>query len=350
LFPLKQFTTEGALRRGAAVETGTSGMCAMKVADLNSDGKRELLATVGTGYELKPRGLYCFDYENGQLLWQHDTGPYLTEVETIDLDRDGTLEVVAGSHAVDNGNRTDDGTDDRHSWVYAFSSAGKVLWTKQLEGPFVLSHPLVSHLDGDAGAELLVWVSGSHHYRQDQAKPEIGRIMRLDAAGATVGSYDAGARLISCALADLDGDRVSEIIATDRHGRLHVLNRDLTLRAKTNVTLRQYDDVDLQIAAITDLDGDGHPELILSSSQQEYVSGLNQGNPTGQPNVRVYHDNCIIVLSHELKQVARYVVAQTWRETPGFSVRVADLDGTGKRRILSLSDKARVLEYEAARK
>jgi len=143
---------------------------------------------------------------------------------------------------------------------------------------------------------------------------------------------------------------VIEIIATDRHGFLHVLNRDLTLRAKTSVTTRRYDVVDLQIAAVADLDSDGHPELILTSTQQEYVSGLNQGNPTGQPNVRVYHDNSIIILSRDLKPVARHVVAQTWRETQGFSARVADRTGTGTRHILALSDKALVLEYEAARK
>ena len=121
------------------------------------------------------------------------------------------LEVVAGSHAVDNGNRADDGTDDRHGYVYACSSNGKVLWTRQLEGPFVLTHPLVAALDGDSKEALLVWVTASHLYRQDQAKPEVGNILRLDAAGATVANYDAGARLISCVVVDLDGDGASEI-------------------------------------------------------------------------------------------------------------------------------------------
>src|SRR5205814_1063668 len=147
LFPLKRFTAEGALRTGTAGETGTSGMTAMRVADLDGDGKRE----------------------------------------------------------------------------------------------------------------LLVWVTASHFYRQDQAKPEVGNILRLDAAGATVADYDAGARLISCVLADLDGDGAGEIIATDRLGFIHVLNRDLMLRARTIVTTNRYDSVELQIAAVADLDGDGHP-------------------------------------------------------------------------------------------
>jgi serine/threonine protein kinase len=349
LFPLKRFTAEGAVRPGA-METGTSGMTAMKVADLCHDGQRQLLATVGTGYELKPRGLYCFDYESGGLLWSHDTGPYLTEVETIDLDHNGTLEVVAGSHAVDNGNRADDGTDDRHSYVYAFASDGKVRWTRQLEGPYALTHPLVANLGGKGAEGLLVWVTASHFYRQDQAKPEVGTILRLNAEGATVDNYDAGARLNSCVLADLDGDGASEIIATDSNGFLHVLNRDLTLRAKTSVTPRRYDVVALQIAAVADLDNDGHPELIMTSSQEEYVSGINQGDPIGPPNVRVYHDNCIVVLSHNLKPVARHVVAPNWREDKGFSVRVADFTGGGRPCIVSLSDRALVMEYETTKK
>ena len=147
-------------------------------------------------------------------------------------------------------------------------------------------------------------------------------------------------------LADLDGDGAGEIIATDRLGFIHVLNRDLMLRARTIVTTNRYDSAELQIAAVADLDGDGHPEVILTSTQEEYVSGLNKGKPTGPPNVRVAHDNCIIVLSHDLKPAARYVVAQTWRESPGFSARVAHFDGTGPRRILALSDKALLLEYD----
>src|SRR5204863_9758919 len=131
----------------------------------------------------------------------------------------------------------------------------------QLEGPFSLTHPLVAKLDGDDRAGLLVWVTGGHDYRQDQSKPEVGSILRLDAAGATVASYDADARLISCVLADLDGDRASEIIATDGNGFLHVLNHDLTLRAKISVTTRRYDLVVLQIGDVADLDSEGHPEL-----------------------------------------------------------------------------------------
>ena len=258
--------------------------------------------------------------------------------------------MVAGSFAVDNGNRADDGTDDGHSYVYAFSSEGKVLWTRQLEGPFALTHPLVADRNGDGEDGLLVWVTASHFYRQDQAKPEVGNILKLDASGATVASYDAGARLLSCAIADLDGDGASEIIATDRLGFIHVLNRDLTLRAKTIVTTNRYDGVELQIAAVADLDGDGHPEVILTSTQLEYVSGLNKGKPTGPPNVRVSHDSCIVVLTYDLKPAARYVVAQTWRESPGFRATVAHLDGTGRNRILALSDKALLLEYEPAKK
>ncbi len=176
----------------------------MRVVDLNRDGARTLLATVGTGYELKPRGLYCFDYETGTLLWRHDTGPYLTEVMPVDFEHDGILKVIAGSHAVNNGNHADDGTDDSHSYVYALSSEGRALWTRQFEGPFSLTHPLVAHIGCGSQDALLVWVTGSHLYRQDQAKPEVGNILRIDAQGATFATYDAGARLINCVAVDLD--------------------------------------------------------------------------------------------------------------------------------------------------
>jgi hypothetical protein len=320
-------------------------MTALKVVDLNGDAKRELLAAVGTGYELKPRGLYCFDYEEGGLLWRYDTGPYLTDVVTLDLDGDAVQEVVFGTYAVNNGNRAQDGTDDGHSYVCALTSKGEALWIREMEGPFTRTHPIIANVGTGQNEELAVWVSGAHEFRTNQNRPEVGGVLRLNAAGNTIASYDAGARLISCVAADLDGDGVNEMIATDRHGFLHALEHDLTLREKVSVITQRFDVVHLAVAAVTDLDGDGRPEIVLSSSQEEYVSGLNQGEATGPPNVRFSHDVCVVVLSHDLKPLARYVVAEKWKAYPGFSATAAELDGDGRRHILSLSDKALVLEY-----
>jgi hypothetical protein len=50
------------------------------------------------------------------------------------------------------------------------------------------------------------------------------------------------------------------------------------------------------------------------------------------------------VLRPGLDVVARYLVADEWREHPGFAVILADLDADGALEILSLTDEAAVLE------
>ncbi|MBI2928561.1 MAG: serine/threonine protein kinase [Verrucomicrobia bacterium] len=345
---LRRFQARGAIRDGPSGPISQSSMEARIVVDLDHDGRPELLATIGTGYNLKPRALCCFDFERQSLLWQYPIAPSPQGLRCLDLNEDGRLEVVFGTYAVGNGNAENDGTDDSHSYLYGITHDGKKLWTHGDTNYMTFAtrcEPLVVDFDGDGKKEVLAWLYTTQEFLEPNHR-EIGQVIKLDERGDVIARYEAGKQLLSCQAADLDGDGRVEVLVTDRLGFLHIVNWDLSLREKVEVVRRQFDMVDLYLEAIVDLDGDGEVELIFRSSQREKVTGENPGHAGFPPNVRFFHDNCLSVWSSTLKALARFRVAKLWEQQIGFKVLVRDIDGDRRPELLILADKVTALKYQ----
>ncbi len=315
--------------------------------DLADDHQPFLLALVNTGFQLKPRGLFCFDLRSSKLVWQHPTGPHLVGLEWLDLNHDGRQELICGSQAAANGNQAADGTSDEFSYLFAFDARGESLWTRKLGDIYTVVHPLVADLRGDGQREILAWLESYADLRTRRGLPVLGQIWRFNAQGETIAVYDTGGvALCSCRTADIDGDTHQEVLATDQQGRLHVLDADLKLKKIVSLVTRQYESVRLRLWAVADLDGDHKPELIFHSAQEEFVSGTNPGNPLEKRPERFYHQVELLVLNQELKIIDRYPLTDKCEAYPAHSLAVADMDGDGQNEIVYLADKAQILKFK----
>ena len=67
-----------------------------------------------------------------------------------------------------------------------------------------------------------------------------------------------------------------------------------------------YGSVQLKLWWIGDINGDGRPEFVFTSSQREFVSGINTGQPKGPLAERFFHDNDVILLDTNLTQLGRF--------------------------------------------
>ena len=67
-----------------------------------------------------------------------------------------------------------------------------------------------------------------------------------------------------------------------------------------------YGSVQLKLWWIGDINGDGRPEFVFTSSQREFVSGINPGQPKGPLAERFFHDNNVILLDTNLTQLGRF--------------------------------------------
>jgi len=344
LYMKKRFSAKGSMLRDQGGVISQSSLLPRKVVDLNHDGRREFIAATTNGYGLKPRGISCFDFEDGALLWDYQFGPAPLGVEVCDVNGDGNLDVIAGSRAVGNGSEAPDGTNDGRAYLFALSDKGARLWIKDLgAGLGVACEPIFIDSDKDRKKAILAWVHAPSRYRGG----EIGKIVRLDTSGATTATYDAGVEILSCRAADVDGDGKMEVVATDRMGNVHALTSRLAPLLKARIVSAVCDKALVRLEEIVDFDGDGRKELVLTSSEVRRVSGNNPGFRDRPGNVEFYDNNSIWILNSELKPLARYVVAAKWKRYPEFSVLVADMNGDGRAEIISLSDQAVILGLEA---
>jgi hypothetical protein len=171
----------------------------------------------------------------------------------------------------------------------------------------------------------------------------VGQVVRLGDGGVVEARYDAGVELFSAAVVDLgSGPRV---IVTDGQGTAHALDDRLTLLSKVQLAVPRYDAATLRFHGHSDLDGDGIQDLIFSAMQRQRVAGDNHGDPAGERNLVLFHDNSVIVATPQFKVLAQQVVGSVWRAHQSLNVHILDMDGDGRLELLVLGEEAQVLTY-----
>ncbi|NJL74072.1 MAG: T9SS type A sorting domain-containing protein [Saprospiraceae bacterium] len=177
-----------------------------------------------------------------------------------DLDGDGTDEIIVGV------NQT----------MYVFSAQGLV-WEKPIIGVAIYP-PSVADMDGDGRLEI-AWNTGG-------TLP--GRLYLTDDKGIDLPNFplnfDNHWMLSAPTLADLDGDGKMEIIVCERvspAGKIHALRMDGTsFHPNFPISLDRTPAV---TPSVGDVDGDGALEIIVFSTQSQYVLNLDGTLQTGFP-------------------------------------------------------------------
>lgn len=346
-WPVKQFTFSGSVNVHPEWGTNKTSLLPIGLADLEGDGKQELLVSVGSTWALRPRGLACFDLDSSELRWFFETAPFVAEVKLWDLDDDGQLELVVGTGSPANGCVLEDGTDDRHAYLYVLSSHGRLLWRRELAGQFAQVRPLDAGLDDPT---VTVWVSSTHALNVLNQQTPVGMVLKLDSSGHVTHSRDLGGQLMSALATDLDADGTKEVLVTDRLGVLHALNEHLQPRQRLAIVGNRFDEVDLVLHATGLLGKDNRPYAVLTSSQVEYRTEPHPGNTRQRLNTRFYHDNRVIVLDNQLNLVATHLVSDKWTEFPGFTVHLLPATKDGPPELLVLADQALFLGLNRTRR
>ncbi|MCX6921957.1 MAG: hypothetical protein NT154_01870, partial [Verrucomicrobia bacterium] len=346
----KLFSGIGYAPNAKSLGTG-SELRAVKVLPLEDNPTRHLLLTrILTGYGKMPRGLSCFDFESSKWLWSCLTAPFPNEVELVDVKGDRQNCFVFGSGAPCNGNKMEDGTDDKHAYIFAVSEKGTNLWKWQRQSSpgFAKVHPLVADLNQDGREEILAWgdpaelIHTNHNW-------DVGKVVQLDGGGRQVREYQAGACVLSCLAVDLDGDGKQEIVCTDCLGRVHLLNSDLSSAGVVPLVPRKCDHVELHVVAAITFGSRHKPRLIFRSSQHDQPTHDNPAGSSSLPIDKFRRSECtIFVTDFGFRRKASYSLPQEFTETTpfGWEVKVADMDGDGQDEIVSLSDHVEILKLK----
>ena len=339
-WPIQEFVFSGSVNVHDEWGTNQTRLQPLRLADLDGDGKQELLVAVTSSWSLRPRGICCFDAETAQVKWFFETANFVADIELIDLDNDGRLEVIVGGNAPGNGCSLKDGTDDIHTYLYVISFQGELKWRRELGGVFARVGLLSN---APTNRSVLAWVTASHAYSARQAKPDTGMILEFDATGNLSHQCNLGVELTGALNVDLDGDGKREVLAGDRLGVLHQLDGTLRERRSVMIAAPRFDEVQLQFFPVGSLIASGTPQLVLSSFQIERRTAPAPGNSRKTFETIFYHDNRVTVLDADLKPVATHLLAETWTQYPGLKIRLQHDDPKTQPHLIVLAHKLQYL-------
>ena len=182
-------------------------------------------------------------------------------VTLADLDNDGVDEIIIGSA----------------NMLFVLKDS-TVWWSKKLSG--LMRFPAaVGDLDLDSKKELIICTGYNR---------EPGHIYVLNADGSDREgwplSFDGRWMLSSPALADIDQDGFLEIICSDLEsswGHVYILEADGSLSNEEWPII--LPNIPAVTPSIGDIDGDGEPEIVISSTREIYAFDQNAGIKAGWP-------------------------------------------------------------------
>ncbi|MBU7046158.1 MAG: hypothetical protein HXS54_06935 [Theionarchaea archaeon] len=223
-------------------------------SDMDNDGYKEVVCKVFAASPSKPRGIYVFQYPSFEREWYYPLAPEVETVNIVDLDKDGTMEIVGGSSASCYGQIA----DDCHVYVFAISSQGERLWIKEIGEGLGEVSITVADIDGDGTPEV---VCGGY-----SSKLSWGQLFILDSEGKEINSLLVDYPIFLNSVTDLDSDGDMEILVSDNKKMLSVFDHNLRPLVKGDVDMYTP-----SIITVNDLDGNGRKEIIMISNDMRII-------------------------------------------------------------------------------
>jgi len=283
--------------------SGLVSTAAPAVADLDGDGRPEVIASFYGAFELlagSSADLYVLRGDSGSVIWKttNETFGYGTSPAVADLDGDGSPEILMVREYQNSLYGVGDYT------LAAYSATGTQVWeSEHFEGmDFDYATAIsVSDMDHDGSPEI---VAGRVIFNSDGSTRGVGAYGRGSYGITNIGGYTISESSVS-AIADLNLDGVEEVIvgnafytpdggiinadpaADDAMVGIANLDDDPEgeVIAVTGNTVRAID-TDFRVMwgpkriasanivsppAIGDIDGDGYPEIIVAGGNELYA-------------------------------------------------------------------------------
>ncbi len=213
------------------------------------------------------RWIYLLDC-NGNKLWEYNNADTVWSSPAMaDINHDGYLEIITGADisrpAVPGG------------YVYAFDRNGAVIFRNWVSAA-VYSSPAIGDINGDGWPEIVV---GSNKATEAAPGDETGRVYVWDHNGQSLPGWPQqtakSTSVSSPALADLDGDGKQDIVIGSEDGRLYAWR--YSGQALSGWPSQPFSYYVWSSPTVADYDGDGQLEVLVSHGWSVYAL-----NRTGQ--------------------------------------------------------------------
>jgi uncharacterized caspase-like protein len=309
-----------------------------KLADIDRDGRKEVIAIARAQYSLKPRGLIVYDQDAGEL-WRYAIGPSPQNIVLWQKDR-GRPDIIIGTYSPGNGNHEyHNNTSDMQTYVISIDGYGRTNWTLRIGEFYNGVGVLLADPAGTGKASLY-----AHKYTSSGFRQDAGAIYRISRSGSILNQFNSPNSILSITTARSSGNRPGFVYAADNKSNLYRLDDRLNLLQKRTLQT-ESPRPQIRLVGVHDYDGDGSAELLLYSFNRL----LSSKNPLAvtDSNRKVFYANLKFqIISQDFRQLLKSVsIAKEWGKWRGYAVKNFERPEMAYYPFMALSDKIMVYNY-----
>jgi uncharacterized caspase-like protein len=314
------------------------GGCIAKLADIDHDGRKEVIALTRAQYSLKPRGLIVYE-QNGSELWRYTMGPTPQTIVVWEKEG-GRPDLIIGTYSSGNGNHEHhNNTSDMQAYAISIDGYGRTNWIIRLGEFYNGVGVLLADLAGTGHPSLY-----AHKYTSSFFREDAGAIYRISRSGSILNQFDTANSILSMAAAGSAGGNPGLLFAADNKSNLFKLDQRLNLLQKKSLkTGPSHPEV--RLVGVHDYDGDGSVDLLMYS----FSRLLSKKNPLAatHPNRNVFFSNLKFqIISQDFSRLLKNIsIAEDWDKGRGFAVKDLERPEMAYYPFMALSDKIMVYNY-----
>lgn len=308
-----------------------------KLADINNDGKKEIIAFTSAGYAWKPRGIIVYE-QSGREMWRYLIGPSPTSLAIWDNGK-GRPDIIIGAYSPGNGNKErHNNTDDMHTYVISVNGFGNTNWVKQLGTHFTGTKVFVTDIDGDGSDELFAHKWTAYNYRKDE-----GAVYQFNKNGGIVHRFEIRDSVKSVTFSKFK-KKPNFLYASDKNGAVYKLDNRLNPVSKKSMNKHSRPLI-INLVGIHDYDGDNKEDVLLYSYNR-LQQGKNPRSDYGPKNKVFFTNMKYQILSGDLSKIIKEVsIAEEWDKWRGFKLIDFERPEMAQYPFIALSDKITVFNY-----
>ena len=309
-----------------------------RLADIDLDGRKEIIAITTADHSLKPRGIIVYD-QRATELWRYLIGPKPQNI-VIWENRGGRPDIIIGTYSSADGNQEmHNGTNDMQSYVISVDSYGKPNWVKPMGEYYTGVRVLLDNLNSNGRQYLYAHKFTSSKFREDD-----GGIYKISKSGKILQRFDTKNSILSVAVTSSSSNRLEFFYAADNKMNLYKLDGRLNLLQKKSLNASSPDQ-ESRIVGVHDYDGDGQNDLLLYSFER-LMSDKNPLTADG-PKTKVFYSNLKFQIYSQdfFKLIKSISLSEGWEKQYGFAVNDLNRPEVPHYPFMALSDKITVYNF-----
>lgn len=309
-----------------------------KLADIDRDGYKEIIAVTTAGHVLKPRGIIVYD-RYGKELWRYTIGPSPQNIVIWEKAR-GRPDIIIGTFSPGDGNHEQHNkTHDMQAYVASIDGYGKTNWVIRMGSYYTGTRVLLADLEGSGNQALYAHKYTAYSYRDDE-----GGIYKISRSGNILKRFETRNSILSIIAGGSAGNSGDYLYAADNNGNLFKLDDRLNLLEKKSLDAKSTVG-EIRLVGVHDYDGDGSYDILMYLFNRLLID-RNPLSEFGSKNTSFYSNLRFQILSQDFSKLIKSVsISEEWRKGRGFAVKDLDRPEMPRYPFMVLSDKIMVFNY-----